>query len=73
MAVVMTLSPALTFAESVPAGTTTPSIDVIGDGPAVNLDGPSERKTPSSKRNRANARRAEIGRSNDVRLAGGAQ
>lgn len=47
-------------------------IEVLGDGPAVNVEGLFERKTPSSKRNRANARTTELSRSG-VRVAGGSR
>ncbi|MCK9919144.1 leukotoxin LktA family filamentous adhesin [Microbacteriaceae bacterium K1510] len=48
-------------------------VEVLGDGPAVNLEGMFGRKTPSSKRNRANSRSTELGKGNGVRLAGGSR
>lgn len=48
-------------------------VEVLGDGPAVNLDGMFERKRPASKRNRANSRSTELGKSSGVRVASGSR
>jgi hypothetical protein len=46
-------------------------VQVLGDGPAVNVEGLTEKKTPSSKRSRTNSRSTELSKNSPVHLAGG--
>jgi hypothetical protein len=48
-------------------------IEVLGSGPAVNLEGLFEKKTPRSKRSRSNSRSTERGMPSRISFAGGAQ
>lgn len=48
-------------------------VEVLGNGPAVNVEGLFEKKTPTSKRNRSNSRSTERSMPDRINVAGGVQ